>query len=77
MGGIALYPSNNSSGGWYVMSLITVHQVHESTWTIRPVSDLVLLKVKEIAQRQNQNLIGKNFDKYLSRRMLNYINNKT
>ena len=78
MGGIALYPSNNSSVGWYVISLITGYPVHKYTWTIRPTSDLVLLKVKEIAQRQNQNLIGKNFkyfDKYLSMRMLDNINN--
>ena len=78
MEGIALYPSDNSSGGWYFMSLITGYPVHKYTWTIRPASDLVLLKVKEIAQKQNQNLIGRNFkyfDKYLSRRMFDNINN--
>ena len=78
MVGIALYPSNNCSGGWYFMLLVTGYPVHKYTWTIKPASDLVLLKVKEIVQRQNHYLIGKNlkyFDKNLSRRMLDNINN--
>ena len=78
MGGIALFPSNNSSEGWYFMSLITGYKVHKYTWTIRPANDLVSLKVKETALSQNENIIGKNFKyfyKYLFRRMLDNINN--
>ena len=74
IGGIALYSSNNSSGGWYFISLIIGYPVHKIIWTIRPASDLILLNVKKIAQRQNQNLIGK-ISKYLSRRMLESIKN--
>ena len=78
MGGIVLYPSNKSSGGWYFISLITGYPVHKYTWTIRPASDLILLKVKEISQKHNKKLIGKNikyFDKYLSKRMMDNIKN--
>ena len=78
MGEIVFYRSNNSSRGCYFMSLIIGYPVHKSIWTIRPASYLVLLTVKEIAQRQNQKLIGENFkyfDKYLYRRMIDNINN--
>ena len=40
------------------MSFITRRPVPLYTGTIRPASNLVLLKAKEIEQRQNQKLIG-------------------
>merc|ERR1719203_847214 len=33
IGAIALYPSGNTSGGWYFMSLLTGQVVHRYSWT--------------------------------------------
>ena len=40
------------------MSFITGYPIHKYTCTIRLATDLVLPTAKEIAQRQNQKLIG-------------------
>ena len=61
IGAIALYPSNNHSGGWYFMSLTTGYVIHRYSWDIQPVSQDVIQRVEEIATKQKQHKVKDSF----------------
>jgi len=61
VGAIALYSSNNLQGGWYFMSLDSGRSIHRRQWTKLPITDDVIKRVDELAERENQPLISANF----------------
>lgn len=61
MGAIALFPSRNSSKSWYFMSLGTGAIIHRYSWDKLPASEDVLSRVRELALKQKQPRISKNF----------------
>lgn len=61
VGSIALYPSENSGGSLYFMSLLTVRLVHRYQWDVLPLSENGLQRVQEIALVQGQRLVASIF----------------
>ena len=41
----ALYPSGNTQGSWYVMSLDTGRRIHRYQWDVLPISKCVIDRV--------------------------------
>lgn len=60
-GAKALYPSRNTSKGWWFMSIVTGKVIHRSSWTKLPVPKEVVESIHAIANDQKQPLIGHNF----------------
>ena len=61
VGAISLFPSGNTSGGWYFMSLLTGNVIHRYSWTEMNAGADIVHRVKELAIEQGQSLIGRNF----------------
>jgi hypothetical protein len=53
LGAIALNPTGNSSGDFYFMSLTTGQRIHRRSWTVLPISDLVISRVDAIGKEEN------------------------
>jgi hypothetical protein len=53
LGAIALNPTGNSSGDFYFLSLTTGQRIHRRSWTVLPISDLVISRVEAIAFEEN------------------------
>lgn len=51
-GAIALYPSNNNNG-WYFMSLVTGKKINRYNWTEIPMTKQVGQRVDQLAQAEN------------------------
>ena len=54
---IALYPSNNSSGSWYFMSLTTVYLIHRQQYTKLPAPEDIIDRVNKLADAQKGNAL--------------------
>lgn len=61
VGAIALYPSGNTTGGWYMMSLLTGQILHRYNWKKIDVTADVLSQVTKLAKDQGQGFIGRDF----------------
>ena len=61
VGAIALYPSDNTSGGWFFMSLLSGKILHRYSWTKMEITEDVIHRITSTAQNEGQGLIGANF----------------
>ena len=61
IGAVALYPSGNTSGGWYFMSLLTGQVVHRYSWTKLKVTEDVIQRVNGLGIEEGRGVIGTNF----------------
>ena len=69
-GAIALYPSETQGKSWYLMSLDTGMIIHKSQWTHLPITQQIIDRVTEIAEKEDQPNISTNFTyEWTSRRL--------
>jgi len=69
---VALYPSKNASGGWYMMSINTGYVLHRYSWDIVVATEDMIKRVNELGKRQNQSKVEENFT-YESRSGIPYF----
>ena len=58
---IGLYPSGNLQGGWIFMSLNTGRVLHRKQWKKLPITNKIIHRVEEMAEKENQPYIATNF----------------
>jgi hypothetical protein len=49
LGAIATNPTGNANGDYYFLSLATGHRIQRRSWTVLPISDIVISRVEAIA----------------------------
>ena len=58
---IALYPSGNAQHSWIFMSLLTEGRLYRYQWTVKPTSQEILDRVRQLALAQEKPLVTTNF----------------
>jgi len=58
---VALYPSKNASGGWYIMAISTGYVLHRYSWDVITVADEMIERVNVLGKKQRQTKVGENF----------------
>ena len=61
VGAIALYPSGNTSGGWFFMSVLSGKVLHRYSWTKMTITQDVLQRLTDMAINEGQGLVGDYF----------------
>ena len=61
VGTIALYPSGNGQGSWYIMSLVTGEGIHKYEWKVINVAQETINRVHALAKQQGMLRVNGNF----------------